>query len=504
MHKLVLFIALLGCSLSQAAVLDVQALNKKLQKTGAGWVAKSTPIGSLAKEDAARMMGLNTQEAADVSFEVPSHLSPFALPQSVDWRNKDGLNWVTPILDQAYCGSCVAFATVATLETQYKISSGFAGLNIKLSPQHLFACGGGACHFGWFPEAASRYLQRSGVPDEACMPYTSGATGEDMECKQSCSDASQRSVKIAAYSTPSRSAKDVDSVKAALQKGPLVTTLMVYADFMYYASGVYKHMSGELMGGHAVSIVGYDDTLRAFIIRNSWGTSWGENGFGYVSYDDVSGIGDSTWSYNMPAVSGVVTVEDPIDYTYVTNSAPVKVHSTFSNTDSVTVSFFDHSNQAVWSATCNAQDCEQPADVSNLADGRYEVQARAMDKSGQLIGQSPRQFFYVVNHAPSLTLSFTGTNGTDLDRPVKNIVEVSVHGTSSSVPMSSVEFHRVGPDGKDSIRTASVVVDGLVMGWRTNLVPNGTYDTWMTGKVTSNNGMVTVVESAHKSLQIAN
>ena len=425
------------------------------------------------------------------------------MPAVLDWRAKDGANWVSPVLDQAYCGSCVAFATVATLETQYKISTGFSAFNMKLSPQHLFACGGGACEFGWFPEAAARYLQKSGVPDDACMPYTSGATGQDMECSQSCSNAGSRSVKIASYTTPSRSAKDLNAVKTALQKGPLVTTLSVYADFMFYASGVYKHTTGEFMGGHAVSIVGYDDTMQAFIIRNSWGTSWGENGFAHVSYDDISGIGNSTWSYEMPAFTGAVTVENPVDYTYVSATAPIKAHSTYSATDSLTVSVFNSSGNTVWSATCKSQDCEQAADVGALPDGRYEVQSMATDSTGKKLGDSPRQFFYVSNTTPTLTLSFVGGHGVNLDKPVSGTIEMDVIARSSTVPMSEVTFHRRAPDGTETTRTASIVVDGLVMGWRTNFVPNGTYDLYMTGKVKTN-GMETSVESAHKTIQIAN
>ena len=105
--------------------------------------------------------------------------------------------------------------------------------------------------------------------------------------------------------------RDVNSVKEALQKGPLVTTLSVYADFMSYGGGVYKHVTGDELGGHAISIVGYDDTKQAFIVRNSWGQEWGENGFGYVAYDDTSGVGDETWLYEMPSLGGAVAMTSP-------------------------------------------------------------------------------------------------------------------------------------------------------------------------------------------------
>ena len=240
-----------------------------------------------------------------MEFSLPQD-SKAAMPAAFDWRNKDGKNWVSPILNQANCGSCVAFAAVGAMETQLNISSLIPNLNTKLSPQNLFACGGGACEMGWYPESAASYLMKNGVTDEACMPYRSGATGEDVACNSSCADAAQRMYKISNYTTPSKAAANLQAVKAALAKGPLVTTLTVYADFVTYSSGVYKHTTGAALGGHAVSIVGYDDADQAFIIRNSWSEEWGEKGFARVAYTDTSGIGRSTWSYEVPATTGSV------------------------------------------------------------------------------------------------------------------------------------------------------------------------------------------------------
>ena len=58
-------------------------------------------------------------------------------------------------------------------------------------------------------------------------------------------------------------------------------------------------MAAAQKGGHAVSIVGYDDSKNAWLIRNSWNTAWGEAGFGWVDYDDVSGVGGETWHLNI-------------------------------------------------------------------------------------------------------------------------------------------------------------------------------------------------------------
>lgn len=500
--SLITLALLFASSSSFASLVDVNHLNKILKAQNAGWTAKSTPINDLSREEIQHRLGVPGMQDEAVIFKLPQTETPNLYPSKVDWRDNNG-NWVSPVLDQANCGSCVAFATVATLETQYKIASGFPSFNIKLSPQFLFSCGGGWCDLGWQPENAAQFLKSRGVPDESCMPYLGGATGKDIACSAACPDSSQRLVKIANYTTPTRLAADLNALRAALQRGPLVTTLGVYADFMTYSSGVYKHVTGQRMGGHAVSIIGYDDSLQAFIIRNSWGESWGENGFAYISYEDISGIGVDTWAFQMSSFNGAVTVEGPIDYTYVSGSLQVKAHSTYAGTDSITVSAFGSKGTAAFSVVTSGGDINQAADVSQMSDGRYEVQALAFDKAGHQLGVSTRQILYVVNKPPTLSLSFTGTNGTDLNKPLKGRMQIAITATSSSVPMSSVEFHYRGPDGKDVSRSAAVVVDGMSMGWRTNIVPNGQYEIWMVGHVKSNT-TDTVVTTPHQTVSVSN
>jgi C1A family cysteine protease len=501
MERLFLTAFFLMASVASAKpAVDVTRLNHQLQRLGAGWTAKATPLSRLTLTEARHRMGLQRPSPL-VQFRVERPVMQTELPPTFDWRNKDGGNWVSPILDQGNCGSCVAFASIGALETQYKIATGISAFNIKLSPQHLFSCGGGSCGWGWWPGAAAQFLKSTGVPDEACHPYLSGATGEDVACNAGCSDADRRSVRITGYSTPSRGALDIEAVKRALQNGPLVTTLTVYADFMAYASGVYRHVQGEELGGHAVSIVGYDDVTRSFVIRNSWGESWGEGGFAHVSYDDISGIGDETWSYQMPTLTGAVTLDSPRDYSYFSATAELKGAATFANAASLEMRVTGPGGFR-WSQACAGKSCDLTADVSAWSDGRYEAEAAALDAGGAVVGESTRQIFYIANQKPGLTLSFTGA-GVDLDRPLHDRIEMSVHATSSTVPMSSLEFHFRGPDGKKVVRSAAVVVDGMHVGWRTNLVPNGTYEIWMVGRLRAG-AQDNAIESAHKTVQLAN
>lgn len=491
-------------TVANADVINVSKLNQKLQHENATWTAKESWLTQLSKEEARRMMGLRPKHSADVQFiAAGAPDKTLALPSSIDWRNKDGKNWVSPILNQGNCGSCVAFAAIGVLETQAKISSAFPNFNIRLSAQNLFSCGGGACDYGWYPSSAATVLKNRGVPDEACMPYLSGATGKDVACRASCSDTERRSVKIADSASPTAGMKSLDNVKSALQKGPLVTTLNVYADFMSYESGVYQHSTGEYLGGHAVSIVGYDDAKQAFIIRNSWGEDWGEKGFGYVAYSDSSGIGDETWSYTMPTVAGSVSVESPRDYNYFSKEATVKAFATYASADSVTLTVFNKQNQSVWTANCAGSSCEKKLDVTQLPEGRYEVQAIVTNSRGENLGSSTRQFFYVVPPKVSASISFKG-HGVDLGKDLSKRVEFDVTSQVSTVaPLSGLEFHYRGPDGVEKTRHSDVVVPAMTIGWRTNLVPNGEYEIWVTGLMTTDD-LKMAVESQHVRVRLKN
>jgi hypothetical protein len=449
------------------------------------------------------MMGLRLDRHDDVSFTNNTLHTMSTLPSQFDWRNKDGKNFVSPILDQGNCGSCVAFASIGVLETQIRINSAFPNFNVKLSPQNLFSCGGGYCDWGWMPDSAARYLQQRGVTDEACMPYTSGATGKDVACSATCADASKRTFRISSYSSPTRGSTDIESLKAGLQKGTVVTTMTVYADFMAYSTGIYKHTTGDALGGHAIAIVGYNDDDRYLTIRNNWGADWGEQGFARISYDDVSGIGDETWLYSLPSFAGGVSVEGPLDYSYFTGQVPAKIFSTFSSTDSLSISLYNGAGKAAFNTTCKGASCAQALDVSALADGKYEIQATAMNAQGQQVGQSDRHIVYIVNQKPSLGVTFKLSEGFDASKALTERVTFDINTTSSSVPMSSLEFHYRGPDGKDNIRVVKSVVASMSTGWRTNLVPNGSYELWYVGHVKTNS-MDTTVESAHQTFTTSN
>lgn len=97
---------------------------------------------------------------------------------------------------------------------------------------------------------------------------------------------------------------------------PVVLQMEVFEDFLYYKSGVYKHVTGNHVGYHSVVIVGYNDEYNAFLVKNSWGKDWGENGYCWIDYDQLdetlTRYTDSNGQkYTMPVYSIKWTLKRP-------------------------------------------------------------------------------------------------------------------------------------------------------------------------------------------------
>jgi len=202
------------------------------------------------------------------------------LPSSFNWCNINGIDYSTPIKNQAPCPSCEAYALVASLETiiQYKVGHPF---DCDLSEMHLFFNSGGTCDWGVDIKKCMNQLQEYGVPDEGCYPDPGrprDSTPDDV-----IAGWEDRTVKIENWGWVDT---DVDSIKHALiNYGPLVICMVVRSDFMSYSGGIYRNLWGKREGGHVITIFGYDDSQRCWLIKNSWGEGWGEDGWIKVSYN---------------------------------------------------------------------------------------------------------------------------------------------------------------------------------------------------------------------------
>ncbi len=199
------------------------------------------------------------EDAQDIALKVHTI---WGTPVSWNWRNVNGKNYTTPIQDQGDCGSCVAFGSTAALETTQMVADNAPGEAVKRSEADLFSYGGN-CASGWTLEAANAVLQSKGCCLEACWPYNGS--------KLPCCDQNKLKIISATRITSDAVAKQWLSSNGAIQ-----AAMDVDSDLFDYSGGVYSYQYGDYVGGHCVSIVGYDDVDGCWICKNSWGTEWGD------------------------------------------------------------------------------------------------------------------------------------------------------------------------------------------------------------------------------------
>ena len=276
-------------------------LNATIKAAGADWVAGETSLSKFHGTKArTRMLGMAytpEQAFAALSAARDSDQATFAatphaaLPSALNWRSKGGQNWITSVKNQETCGSCVAFAACGVIEARVRISSNNANMAIDLSEAHLFYCGTpNSCETGWYPLQALNFARTTGIGKEADFPYVPG--------NQPC-----RMINPVVRVSGIASAGNSMGRKQALQSGPVIGSMAIFEDFYHYISGVYRHVSGALLGYHAVCIVGYDDAQGCWIAKNCWGPGWGEAGFFRIRYGEC-GL-DTQFTFDYP---GTVTL----------------------------------------------------------------------------------------------------------------------------------------------------------------------------------------------------
>jgi C1A family cysteine protease len=289
--------------------IDHGALQAAIEKAGESWTAGATSVSELSDHEKRQRLGATPPdgEAGLAQRESASALNRdgaasaergvSAAPAAFDWRNVNGQNYISAIRDQGSCGSCVAFGSCATVEGTYRVQRGNPGLAVDMSEAELFYCiaraQGRNCGNGWWCDKGLDAFKTDGVVDEACYPYTA----VDQNCSNRCADWQNRLTKITGWHAITGTAAMKDWLST---RGPLSTAFSVYNDFFAYKSGVYRHVSGALAGGHCVSVVGYNDAGGYWICKNSWGPNWGAGGFFNIAYGQC-GIDAQMW-----AVDGIV------------------------------------------------------------------------------------------------------------------------------------------------------------------------------------------------------
>ncbi len=278
-NTIIRLVACLIIMLISSPLLAINAddINKAIRDKGAGWVAGDTPVSKLSPDDRKRLLPMRPVIRPGTELKSNKYHAEEVLPSKIDWRNVNGHNYVTGIKNQGKCGACYAFATTAALESSILITSHTPDTELDLSEQSMISCdpsnmgcGGG------FLDYSMDFLKDTGAPLESCYPFTSEESGIAGDCA-GCADWRQNTYRVTSFKNVSSS---VESIKSAVaHNGPVVTVFVIYTDFLYYKSGVYRHVSGTIEGGHDVVIVGYDDEEQCWIVKNSWGPDWGDNGY---------------------------------------------------------------------------------------------------------------------------------------------------------------------------------------------------------------------------------
>ena len=291
---------------ASASPRELEEIRSAIKAKGAKWHANETSVSKLSMKE--RKMRLGNKDDVDLAALVgdTSEAAPLATveaaPSILDWRNTNGMIYVSTVKDQKSCGSCWAFAVTAALESQIMI--GTNGTQFDLAEQILVSCGGGGTCSGGSPSSASTFIRDKGLPLESCFMYT--ATNNS--CSNACAEWQNGTATVSKVNgwhsaTASAYPQRVQDLKNALYTyGPVLATFYVYNDFFSYRSGIYSYTTGAYAGAHAVLIVGYDDTQQAFIVKNSWGTGWGEFGYFLIAYSEVGGT--SSFAYSAIAYDG--------------------------------------------------------------------------------------------------------------------------------------------------------------------------------------------------------
>jgi len=249
----------------------IAQMNAQTKARGFGATFGFTKFSDWSEREQASLNGFVRSENRPPRISVEKRAPLQAPGTKIDWVAKGK---TTPVKDQGQCGSCWAFSTTETVESAILMANKKV---VPLAPQEIVDCDGSdsGCNGGDPQEALGWVKQQGGLDTEQCYPYTA----QDGTCASSqCSPAGNVAQVIPIGS-------DESATYTALGKyGPL-SICADASSWSNYQGGV---LTGDQCGSdvdHAIQLTGYSpDQGGYWIVRNSWGSDWGENGFIYLQY----------------------------------------------------------------------------------------------------------------------------------------------------------------------------------------------------------------------------
>jgi PKD repeat protein len=229
-----------------------------------------------------------------------------SLPSEFSWKSYLGNDYTTPAKNQGSCGSCWAFAAVSCFESIINIAWDNPNLDIDLSEQYILSClpVSGSCN-GGYPLSAFKLIRstspmgnyHNGLIPEDCFPYRAD---DSIPCSEKCEDWENKLIPLADYgSWRPNYPQDIDAIKSSIMTyGPVVTMFYATGDFARWGidhqepTDYYPYVE-QNGANHAVILVGWKDDSSIenggyWIVKNSWGTNWGYDGFFNIEYGSLN------------------------------------------------------------------------------------------------------------------------------------------------------------------------------------------------------------------------